>query len=80
MAPWRRATKTRARKQKDLSRDELRKLWDAQLSDAERAELRRLTESPAQEVKKRQPISISEASPIRICVFMWCSSGVVQHR
>ena len=55
------ATKTRARKQKDLSRDELRTLWDTQLSDAERAELRRLTESPAQEVKKRQPISISEA-------------------
>ena len=34
--------KTRARKQKDLSRAELRTLWDAQLSDAERASLRQL--------------------------------------
>jgi conjugative relaxase-like TrwC/TraI family protein len=36
------AVKTRARKQKDLSRAELRTLWDAQLSDAERASLRQL--------------------------------------
>ena len=34
------AVKTRMRKQKDLSRAELRTLWDAQLSDAERASLR----------------------------------------
>lgn len=33
------ATEKRARKQKDLSRDELLVLWDAQLTDADRASL-----------------------------------------
>jgi len=55
------ATSERTRKQKDLSRDELRTLWDAQLSDTERAELRRLKESPAEDVKERKPITIGEA-------------------
>ena len=36
------AVETRAEKQKDLSRAELRTLWDAQLSEAERAALRQL--------------------------------------
>lgn len=35
------ATEKRTRKQKDMSRDELRTIWDAQLSKAERAALRR---------------------------------------
>ena len=36
------AVKTRARKQKDLSRAELRTLWNAQLSESERISLRQL--------------------------------------
>ena len=36
------ATAERARKQKELSQDEQRALWDAQLSEAERAALRQL--------------------------------------
>lgn len=36
------ATEKRARKQKDVGRDELRVLWDAQLTDAERVSLSRL--------------------------------------
>ena len=36
------ATEKRTRKQKDMSRDELRTIWDAQLSKAERAVLRQL--------------------------------------
>src|ERR1017187_9051358 len=41
------AVKTRARKQKDLGRAELRTLWDAQLSEAERGSLRQLTNRSA---------------------------------
>lgn len=55
------ATAERARKQKDLSRDELRTLWDSQLTDGERAALRQLLkglERPALEDKR---ISIEEA-------------------
>ena len=55
------ATKTRARKEKDLSRDELRTLWGAQLNDSERAELRRLKESSAQDVRDRKSITLGEA-------------------
>ncbi|MEI6083136.1 MAG: MobF family relaxase [Verrucomicrobiota bacterium] len=55
------ATTTRARKQKDLSRDELQALWGAQLNDAERAELRRLDKSPAQDMKEHKPITVGEA-------------------
>ncbi len=55
------ATEKRTRKQKDISRDELRTLWDAQISEAECAVLRRLSrqQNPApEEVKK---VSIAEA-------------------
>jgi conjugative relaxase-like TrwC/TraI family protein len=55
------ATEKRARKQKDLNRDEVRALWDVQLNNAERAELRQLTESPAPDVKQRKPITVGEA-------------------
>jgi conjugative relaxase-like TrwC/TraI family protein len=55
------ATKTRARKQKDLSRDKLRTLWGAQVDDSDRAELRQLTERPARSMNGPKPISIGEA-------------------
>src|SRR5205809_6126025 len=45
------ATAERSRKQKDLSRDELRRLWQAQLSTAEMAELRQHA-NPGVEVAK----------------------------
>jgi len=53
------ATAERARKQKELSRDEQRSLWDAQLSEDERAALRRL---PNHSEKARSSrISVGEA-------------------
>jgi conjugative relaxase-like TrwC/TraI family protein len=55
------ATEKRTRKQKDISRDELRTLWDAQLSEAERAVLLQLSrqQNPAQKEEKK--VSIAEA-------------------
>jgi conjugative relaxase-like TrwC/TraI family protein len=55
------ATKTRARKQKDLSRDKLRTLWNAQLNDSERVDLRQLVESPGHNVNRPKPITIGVA-------------------
>src|SRR6266516_1588245 len=55
------ATAERSRKQKDLSRDELRQLWQAQLSEAEMAELRQIANPGAEVVKSEQRVSISEA-------------------
>ena len=55
------ATAERSRKQKDLSRDELRQLWQAQLSEAEMAELRQIANPGAEVVKPEQRVSISEA-------------------
>jgi len=53
------ATAERARKQKELSRDEQRSLWDAQLSEGERATLRRLPNHS--ETARSNRISVGEA-------------------
>ena len=53
------ATAERARKQKELSRDEQRSLWDAQLSEGERATLRRLPNHS--ETVRSNRISVGEA-------------------
>jgi conjugative relaxase-like TrwC/TraI family protein len=55
------AVKTRARKQKDLSRAELRTLWDAQLSDAERISLRQLASRSENIANTNQQVEIGEA-------------------
>ena len=55
------ATEKRTRKQKDLSRDELRSLWEAQLSNFEKASLRELSQQPHQDIKEEKRVSISEA-------------------
>jgi conjugative relaxase-like TrwC/TraI family protein len=55
------AVKTRARKQKDLSRAELRTLWDAQLSDAERASLRQLPSRSAKISVANKRVEIGES-------------------
>jgi conjugative relaxase-like TrwC/TraI family protein len=55
------AVKTRARKQKDLSRAELRTLWDAQLSDAERISLRQLANRSENITNTNQRVEIGEA-------------------
>ena len=55
------AVKTRARKQKDLNRAELRTLWDAQLSDAERASLRQLPSRSAKISVADKRVEIGES-------------------
>ena len=55
------ATQKRTRKQKDLSRAELRTLWDAQLSHTERASLRQLTNQSAKITLANKPIALDEA-------------------
>ena len=55
------ATAERSRKQKDLSRAELLTLWEAQLSDAERASLRQLSKLPGNDLNEKSRITVSEA-------------------
>ena len=55
------AVKTRARKQKDLSRAELRTVWDAQLSEAERGSLRQLTNRSAKVAIANERIALGES-------------------
>jgi conjugative relaxase-like TrwC/TraI family protein len=55
------AVKTRARKQKDLNRAELRTSWDAQLSDAERISLRQLANRSETIANTNQRVEIGEA-------------------
>ena len=55
------ATEKRTRKQKDLSRDELRTIWDAQLSQAERADLRQLPKPQNPAAKQEQQVTVAEA-------------------
>ena len=55
------ATERRARKQKDFSRDELRTLWNAQLTQSERESLARIQKGPEQDVKNKACVSVSEA-------------------
>ena len=55
------ATEKRTRKQKDLSRDELRDLWEAQLSKSEQASLRQLSEQPKHDATEEKRVSVGEA-------------------
>jgi conjugative relaxase-like TrwC/TraI family protein len=55
------ATEKRTRKQKDLSRDELRQLWEAQLSKSEQASLRQLADQPQNNTKEENRVSVHEA-------------------
>ncbi|HEY3855346.1 MAG TPA: MobF family relaxase [Verrucomicrobiae bacterium] len=55
------AASERSRKQKTVSRDELRKLWDAQLSEAERIALGQLSDSPRKNVRTQNRVTVSEA-------------------
>jgi conjugative relaxase-like TrwC/TraI family protein len=55
------AVKTRARKQKDLSRAELRTLWNAQLSESERASLRQLPTRSAKIAVSDKRVEIGES-------------------
>jgi conjugative relaxase-like TrwC/TraI family protein len=55
------ATEKRTRKQKDLSQDELRTLWEAQLSKSEQASLRQLSVQPKNDVKEENRVSLNEA-------------------
>jgi len=55
------ATTERTRKQKDLGRDELRTLWEAQLTKGERESLRQLMKTPENAVKHDKPIGLAEA-------------------
>lgn len=55
------ATEKRTRKQKDLSRDELRSIWGAQLSQADRELLRGLTKSVTEDERQRTSMSVVEA-------------------
>ena len=55
------ATEKRTRKQKDINRDELRALWDAQLSEAERAVLRQLSQQQNPAAKEKKHVTVAEA-------------------
>ena len=55
------ATTERSRKQKTLSRDELRRLWEAQLNRTEQIALRQLANSPGKDVKEENRVTVSEA-------------------
>ena len=55
------ATERRARKQKDFSRDELRTLWNAQLTQSERESLTRILKIPERDVKNETRVSVGEA-------------------
>ena len=55
------ATTERSRKQKTLSRDELRRLWEAQLNGTEQTALRQLANSPVKDMKEEKCVTVSEA-------------------
>lgn len=55
------ATAERSRKQKDLSRAELLTLWEAQLSDVERAALRQLSKLPGDDMNQKKSVTVGEA-------------------
>jgi conjugative relaxase-like TrwC/TraI family protein len=55
------ATEKRTRKQKDVSRDELRELWGAQMSQAERELLGGLAQGVGSDEWRRESISLAEA-------------------
>ena len=58
------ATEKRTRKQKDLSRDELRQLWDAQLSKSEQASLRQLSGQSKHDRKRAKPCQCWRSGPM----------------
>jgi conjugative relaxase-like TrwC/TraI family protein len=51
----------RSRKQKELSRDELRSLWDAQLSESERALMHQLPKRQTTQAKEERRVTVNEA-------------------
>jgi conjugative relaxase-like TrwC/TraI family protein len=55
------ATAERTRKQKDLSRDELQSLWDAQMSKTERDSLRQLSSRPEMNLAASERVSPADA-------------------
>jgi conjugative relaxase-like TrwC/TraI family protein len=55
------ATEKRTRKQKDLSRDELRQLWEAQLSKSEKTSLRQLSAQSEHNAKQEKRVCVNEA-------------------
>jgi conjugative relaxase-like TrwC/TraI family protein len=55
------ATAERTRKQKDLSRDELQSLWDAQMSKTERDSLRQLSSRPEKNVAAIERVGLADA-------------------
>jgi len=55
------ATTERSRKQKTLSRDELRRLLEAQLNRTEQIALRQFANSPGKDVKAEKRVTVSEA-------------------
>ncbi len=55
------AESERTRKQKTLSRDELWALWDAQLSEPERALMHQLPNQPAVKVEEQKSVNVNEA-------------------
>lgn len=55
------ATEKRTRKQKDLSRDELRTIWNSQVSMAERAVLRQLARQQSPAAQEQNQVTLAEA-------------------
>lgn len=55
------AESERTRKQKELSREELRALWDAQLSEPERALMRQLANRESMRTPEGQRVTVSES-------------------
>ena len=55
------AESERTRKQKTLSRDELRALWDAQLSESERSLMHQFPNQPTIKLAEQKNVSVSEA-------------------
>lgn len=55
------ATAERARKQRDLSRDELLALWESQLTRDERQEMNRLRNQSAQSPSEEKRVSVAES-------------------
>ncbi len=55
------ATEKRTRKQKDMSRDELRTIWNSQVSKAERDALRQLSRQQSPTAKEQNQVTLAEA-------------------
>jgi conjugative relaxase-like TrwC/TraI family protein len=55
------AAAERSRKQKSLSRDELRRLWEVQLNRTEQIGLRQLANLPAKDAREEKGVTVSEA-------------------